>query len=365
MKKSRFRFLSTLLIFTPFVFLLLLLTGCSVHVNKENNYKNVVDVYGRSVDVPAEVNKIATAGSATRLCVYAGCSEKLVAITQMDKPDISRPYTIAYKDKFESLPTTSNGNHLNFTDIDIESIIKLSPDVIFSTRSKDECQNLQDKINIPVVGVNLDEDIFSSTLTNSLNIIGQVAGCEDKVNQVNSFMQNCRNEFKEYSTQDKHDLRIYRGAINYKGSKGLTGTYSKLPIYSILNIKTVEDRDDITGAYDTTIEQILTWNPEIILFDFKNLEKVKNDYNNNKEILAKIDAFKNNQIFTTLPFNNNATNVEYALCEAFFISNKTSLNPKNDLEMESKYSEVIKTLLGVDCYQELKSLGAEFKLATF
>ena len=54
-----------------------------------------------------------------------------------------------------------------------------------------------------------------------------------------------------------NQLRMYRGAINFKGSKDLTGTYSHYCVFDALKATNVADRNDIEGAYDTTLEQIL------------------------------------------------------------------------------------------------------------
>ena len=98
--------------------------------------KPIVDAYGRSVTVPTEVTKVATVGSGARLVVYAGAMDKLVAVTEMEtKSAKTRPYTMAYADRFAALPSTSNGNHLNETEIDAETLLALAPDVIISSRS--------------------------------------------------------------------------------------------------------------------------------------------------------------------------------------------------------------------------------------
>ena len=106
-------------------------TGSSEGAQDAAATKTVVDAYGRSVEVPADVQSAATVGSGARFVVYAGGQDKLIAATEMEtEPALNRPYTIAYKDLFANLPATSNGNHLLETNVNEEQLMELAPDVI-------------------------------------------------------------------------------------------------------------------------------------------------------------------------------------------------------------------------------------------
>ena len=80
----------------------------------------------------------------------------------MDKPATpARPYTVACEQVFASLPTTSNGNHLMETSVDGEAMLELAPDVIISSCSARECDDLQDQIGIPVIGISYQDQMFT------------------------------------------------------------------------------------------------------------------------------------------------------------------------------------------------------------
>lgn len=232
-------------------------SACDSATNNQNSQNMVVDIYGRQVNLPENVETIATVGSATRIVAYAGAIDKLVAITEMDKESATRPYTIAYSDKLKSLPVTNNGNHLNQTSVDKESLIKINPDVVLSSRSADECEKLQAETKIPVVGVSYQDEIFSDSVYKSIEIAGQVAGTTDHSTKITQYLKNANLDLQKRS-QASNSEKIYRGAVNYKGSKGLLGTISNYCVYSPLNAKSVSDKENFTGAYDTTVEQIYT-----------------------------------------------------------------------------------------------------------
>ena len=139
--------------------LTLILSSCNYKEIRDAN-ETITDFNGRNVQYPSNVERIATVGSAARSVVYAGAQNKLVAITEMDRPTELRPYTLVDPELFSSLPTTSDGNHLNSTNIDKEKLLELNPDVILSSRSKSECERLQKDLNIPVIGVGFQDEIL-------------------------------------------------------------------------------------------------------------------------------------------------------------------------------------------------------------
>ncbi len=82
--------------------------------------------------------------------------------------------------------------------------------------------------------------------------------------------------------------------------------------------------------------------------------------NNNPDVFANLKAFKNKNVYVAGTFNNNGTNSEYGLCEMFMTAKMLYPDKFAYLDLEQKYSEIIKTLLGKDIYPELKARGITF-----
>lgn len=337
-------------------------SACS---NKKDttNTKTIQDIYNRTVSVPEKVEKIATVGSATRMVVYAGATNKLVAVTEVDKVSELRPYTMAYSEKFEKLPTTNNGNHINTTTVDKEKLISLKPDVILSSRSADECESLQNDINIPVVGVYFQDELFSDNVYNSIDIVGKVAGTQqhasDTINYIKSVQKDLDVRCKQNST------KLYRGAVNFKGSKNLNGTISNYCVYKAIKANNVADKEGINSAYDTNLEQILSWNPDYIFMDSTNSEKIKTQIVNNRSAVSKIQALNNDHAYYVAPFNNNGTNIEFGLCEAYYTAKTIDETAFSDINIDEKFGEIFEKLIGKNIYDELKNKGIYFGKAEF
>lgn len=235
---------------------IIFLCSCQGSRFGDDQNKKIIDSWGREVAIPRTIDRIATVGAATRLVVYAGAQDKLVAITDMDRPTELRPYTLAYPELFSSLPSTNNGNALNETTVDEEKLLELKPDVIISTRSADECDNLQSNTKIPVVGINITKNLKTDSFASILKVVGEATMCTEKANTLAGYYKSILNEIDINSPGTSETF--YRGAINYKGSKDLTGTYSHYCLYPYLKSTNVADIEGIEGPYDTSLEQILT-----------------------------------------------------------------------------------------------------------
>lgn len=255
MQKSATKKLALMAFALTIISLSLLLCSCSGVTKNQNSDLCVQDIYGRQVDIPDNVKKIATVGSTARIAVYAGAQDKLAAVTEMEKKSEQRPYTLAYSDIFEKLPSTNNGNHLNQTDVDKEKMLEINPDVILSTRSADECQQLQESTKIPVVGVYYQDEIYDNSLIKSIEITGKVAGTSQHAEKITSYLKESIKDL-ENRCAEKSSQKLYRGAVNFKGSKGLLGTISNYKVYKPIYANNVADKQEITGAYDTTVEQL-------------------------------------------------------------------------------------------------------------
>ena len=329
--------------------------------------KNLTDAYGRQVQVPENAKTCATVGSGARFVVYAGAQDKLVAVTDMEDEAVSRPYTVAWAEKFAPLPHTSNGNHLMETSVNEEELLKIKPDLIVSSRSAKECDDLQNDINIPVVGISSHDKIFDDEVYNSIQCVGEALGTSDHAKQVVAKIQSWQKELQDRTGSIPDDQRpgCYAGAVNYKGAKSFTGTYSQYPPFVASNVKNVADGVVASGAVDVSLEQLGQWNPAIMFLNTGNMELMKKDYEANKAFFDQLRAFQNNQLYSQPSYNMNGTNIETAICDAFFDASVVYADKFTDLDMESKYREIYSVMLGKDCYNKLKEQGLAFEQISF
>ena len=327
--------------------------------------KAVVDAYGRTVEVPAHAQSAATVGSGARFVVYAGAQDKLVAVTEMEtEPALNRPYSMAYADLFKRLPATSNGNHLLETNVNEEELVKLSPDVIISSRSKEECDQLQANTGIPVIGITYQNQLFTDNVYKSIECVGAALDTEDHAAQVIAKMKEWESDItgRVANIPDSAKPSVYVGAVNYKGAKSWGGTYAHYACTDVLGANNVADQTGQDGALDVGLEQIGAWNPDYMFLNAGNIDLLKADYAANRAFFDDLAAFKDNRLYTQPFFNFNGTNVDTGICDTYFIGATIYPDAFADVDLDAKYKEIYETMLGgFDFYSVVQENKMGFK----
>ena len=330
--------------------------------------KVVTDAYGRQVTVPTDVERVATVGSGARFVVYAGAQDKLVAVTEMEtQPAMNRPYTIVYKDLFTSLPATSNGNHLLETSVNTEALLQTDPQVIISSRSAAECDDLQNTMGVPVIGITYQNQLFTDNVYNSISCVAEACGTTDHADQVIAKLKEWDSDLKARTADIPADQKpsVYVGAVNYKGAKSFGGTYAHYAPTDELNANNVADQTGQNGALDVDLEQIGAWDPGYMFLNAGNMDLMTTDYQNNKDFFDGLTAFKENHLYTQPFFNFNGTNIETGICDTYFIGATIYPDAFSDVDLDAKYSEIYETMLGADFYQTMKDNGMKFAQLSF
>lgn len=331
---------------------------------QQSDTKTVTDAYGRQVEVPTQVNTAATVGSGARLVVYAGGKYKLIAVTDMEtNPGMNRPYAMAYKDLFADLPSTSNGNHLNQTNVNAEQLMQLKPDTIISSRSADECDQLQQTTGIPVIGVSYQNQLFSNGIYDSISCVGEALDTQDHAQSVISKMKEWKQDLDNRIASVPQDSKpsVYVGAINYRGKKSWTGTYAHYTPTDILQANNVADSTGQDGAIDVSLEQIGQWDPDYIFLDAANSDVIDQDYENNPDFFSNLSATRSGNLYTQPSYNFNGTNVGTGICDTYFIGATIYPDAFSDVNLDDKYREIYTTMLdGYDFYTDMQQNGETF-----
>lgn len=346
-----------------------LLAGCgSSGGSSSSSSGKITDAYGRTVELPKEVKTAATVGSGARIVAYAGGIDKLIAVTEMEtNASPLRPYTIAYADVFATLPTTSNGNHLMETTVDTEKILELAPDVIISSRSAEECNQLQEAVHIPVIGVSYQDEIFGDDLIKSIQIVGDVLGTSDHAKKTIDYINKCKAELADLTKGISDDQKpaVYVGSVNYKGAKGFTGTYGQFSVFNAVNIKNVADAQGTVGWFEADLEQVGSWDPDIIFLNPANAELLAGEYSDNAAFFDGMKAIQANAVYKLPAFNMNGTNTDLGICSAYFSGATVYPEKFASIDLTAKYNEILETLLGKPIYEELASKGISYGTMQF
>ena len=323
--------------------------------------KLITDILGREVEIPGSVSKVAVTGvGALRLYAYSADLEKLAGVEAVEHEDApGRPYTQINQELFRSLPAIGQGGPNGGNDP--EKILAVSPDVIFTTYENPD--ELQSTLGIPVIAIGYGANgLFDEQVYQSLNIIGEVMGTQEKAETAVSYMQSCEKDLKERTENIETEGRAqaYVGALGSKGAKGIESTRGGFVIFDSLNVDNVADETGKTGSLMIDKEQLLVWDPEFIFLDLDGLVHVKEDYRNNKEFYGSLSAFRDHKVYGQLPYNFLTTNIDTAMVNAYFTGKTLYPEAFADLDPEEKADEIYETLLGKPFYQQMKDTFGGF-----
>lgn len=317
----------------------------------------ITDMTGRQIELPAHAKRIIAIGpGALRLCSYFKEPDMIVGIEQIDKDSsIGRPYVIA-NPSYASLPVIGPGGPNNAPDP--EKLLSVKPDVIFSTYGSDRAftDNLQSKTHIPVVALSYGQTaVFDPAVYDSIRLIGQVIGNEEKAQGIVDYMEMCRldlhNRTKDIPDADRP--KVYMGGVNMKGSHGIESTQGNYALFNAVNAKNVVDELGNTGSLMIDKEKLIQWNPDVIFLDEGGLEAVGHDYQKNSRYYKVLAAVKNGRIYGQLPYNYYTTNIDTAIADAYYIGKVLYPQQFADIDPAAKADEIYEFLVGKELYSKM------------
>jgi iron complex transport system substrate-binding protein len=258
----------------------------------------LVDQAGRVVMVPRPIERVvAFTPEALRIMIALGEEEKLVGTDFHSPKYVFDTYPKVFPEGKE-LPTVGYGSDPN-----LELIVSLKPDAVFAHVDHLEGVKAIQNLGIPVVCVysyKTWDKIFEE-----IGIIGTVSGKEKEAEELISYFTTKNTEVEEITSQipDSEKPTVYL-AFGSPITKRTPVVYDPVNLAGGLlvtrNILGTPGRGGTTRA-DVSKEQIIEWNPDIILIPHHwktsepTIENVLSDPD-----LQTINAIKNRRVHYTL-----------------------------------------------------------------
>lgn len=325
------------------------------------NARTITDGAGRQVQVPEKVQSIVCVGvGALRYSCYMGAADLVIGVEDYEtKTDFMRLYNYVNFDKFKSLPVIgTNGQPY------AEEIISLSPDVIVMSKyASVDADELQAKTGTPVVVVpgsdtTLDEDAYET-----IRILGQLYGKEDRAKELTDYLKGIQQDLDQ-RTRDIPEAEkptVYVGGVSFKGHHGFEGTEAGYGPFALIGAKNLADTTGQTGAFNIDLEQVLSWDPDIIFVDFNGMDFIREDYAKNPDYYNALTAVQEGKVYSQISFRSFASNLETALADAYYAACVIYPEQFRDVDPIAKAGEIFEMLLGANPYADLKEAGYEFR----
>jgi iron complex transport system substrate-binding protein len=297
---------------------------------------------------------------ALRYTCYLEAQDLVVAVEDCEKEAvISRLYNYVNIERFRDLPVIgTNGNPYP------EEIIKIAPDVIVMSKfASVDADDLQAKTGTPVVVVpgsdtTLDEDAYET-----IRILGQLYGKEDRAKELTDYLKGIQQDLDQRTRDIPEDEKptVYVGGVSFKGHHGFEGTEAGYGPFALIGAKNLADTTGQTGAFNIDLEQVLSWDPDIIFVDFNGMDFINEDYAKNPDYYNALTAVQEGKVYSQISFRSSASNLETALADAYYAACVIYPEQFRDVDPIAKAGEIFEMLLGANPYADLKEAGYEFR----
>lgn len=342
---------------------LLCFAGCIAPNGIDGPVRTVTDTWGREVEIPEKVERIVCLGSgAPRIAAYLGVVDLLVGAEDHDKKgkSVLRDYTMAYYDDIKDLPAVGAGGGSGGNNGYAEQIIEVQPDVILAGFSQEAAEELQNQTGIPVVCVRyLSINFIDESFYTAMRVFAEVVGAQERCETVLKFIDDCKKDLYDRTKDipNSEKLTAYTGAVTFSGRHGFAGTYANFGPFMGINALNVADEVKNANYFETDLEKVVQWDPDVIFLDPGNMDLVNDEYKTNPGYFDSLRAVRDGNIYSMPSFNNCGTNVTYALMDAYYAGAVLYPDAFSDVKMDAVGGEILQTMLGENFFEEMEQGG--------
>jgi iron complex transport system substrate-binding protein len=266
--------------------------------NNDHSYTSktqISDMSGRIVQIPPQINKIASLSYSTTVEIYMIAPDKLVGW------DSNRTYeqNRYIPSKYQDLPIMGGGKK----DANYETYLSMNPDIVFVGHggSAEDINKIQDKFgSVPLLDVEGDNNI--SSLPESIEFLGNTLGEQDKSTELISFYNNViekvNSTVSNISSSEKKRVYYARDSSGLMTNPAGSTHTQLIELCGGINVANVPLTK---GSIGVSMEQILQWNPDVIIASDPNFY---NDVYSNP-LWQNVKAVKDKQVYLVpnSPFN--------------------------------------------------------------
>ncbi len=253
---------------SSFLILTILLSGCAgaAEPPKEQT-RQFTDSTGRTVTIPDEITKIAISGPLSQVYILPLAGDMLVGVSNAFSVDAEKylPADLLNKTEIGQLYGGKG-------EMDLEALLAADPDVVIDIGEtkgfvKEDLTALTEQTGIPFV------HIFATVqdAPEAYRALGQLLGREEKAEQLAAW---CEDTYAMITAMmEKVDADGARKEMLYcLGDKGVNvlaeGSFHADTVNLMSrNLAVIEEVSHSGAGNEVDMEQILVWDPEVIVFD--------------------------------------------------------------------------------------------------
>ncbi len=244
-----------------------ILSGCATGNVAETKAATFVftDSLGRPVTVPTNITKVALSGPLTQIVLFALCPDKLVGLANA-WDDSAKEFL---DEKYYNLPMLGQLYGGKGT-LNLETIAAAGAQVIIDVgEQKDnmaaDMDNLQSQLNIPTVHI----DAYTKDMGNAYRKLGELLNMKKEAEKLATYCDDVYADTNDIVNKVGENGKAK--LLYITGEKGLNviarGSYHAEVIDMLAtNLAFVDNPSSKGTGNEVDLEQIILWNPDVILF---------------------------------------------------------------------------------------------------
>ncbi len=259
----------TVCIILSLCILVCMLTGCGdAGKQGEQNepIRQFTDSVGRTVAVPAEISKIAISGPLSQVYILPLAGDMLVGVSRAFSQD-AEIYLPSYIMELPEIGQLYGGKG----EMNLEALLDAAPDVVIDIGDAnpsvaEDMDALTEQTGIPFVHI----DATTETSAEAYRVLGDLLGRQEKAEKLASWCEDTLAMIN--SVMEKVDADGNRKSILYcLGDTGTNvmaeGSFHADTINKMgKNMASIEEVSFSGDGNESDVEQIMTWNPDVIIF---------------------------------------------------------------------------------------------------
>lgn len=239
--------------------------GGSKQVEKEDvKMVTFTDSVGREVEVPETITRYAVTGPLAQIVMFALAPDEMIAIAS----DWSVEAEEFIDEKYYNLPVLGQlygGNG----DLNLEELMNADPQVIIDVGEskadmKEELDSIQEQSGIPVVHISANLD----TMADAYNKLGELVGKEEKAQELSIYCTQVYERTKSIAEEVGENKKTALYCLGDLGCNVICKDSYHSEVIDLLteNLAVVENPSSKGIGNEVDFEQILNWNPEVLIF---------------------------------------------------------------------------------------------------
>lgn len=235
--------------------------GCVSFAAAEET-RTFTDSTGRTVEVPAEITRIAISGPMTQIIVFALAPDKLVGISSSWDPE-AKPFISEEAYNLPLLGQLYGGKG----EMNLEELLASDAQVVIDVGEskgsvKEDMDSLSEQTGIPFVHI----DANLSTFSDAYEMLGELLGMEEEAAVLADYCRSVFDRAHDIAAKaEKKNLLYITGA---EGHNVIAANSYHSEVIDLLsnNLAVVDSPSSKGTGNEVDMEQILNWNPDFVIF---------------------------------------------------------------------------------------------------